>query len=319
MTGPGSVRTSRVCHPVRVTTAYLAAEDYESQLGEELAANGVKVTQRHDRLFITEDEPIAAAWAMNTWFDAEYLGVPSIREAADALRERQRSWAAYAPHHRGRAELITAKLPHVSAKALAIGAPAPNAPLGSWTLLSPGLMLAAAHCSSPFPNGVANLIEDRTGPPSRAYLKLWEAFLRVGRWPTPGERCLDLGASPGGWTWMLAHLGAYVTAVDKAPLDERVEGMPEVRFRSASAFSIEPESFGELDWLCSDVIAYPKRMYALVERWHRSGNVRNMIVSMKFQGETDHEIARAFASIEGSQLFHLHHNRHELTFALLRD
>ena len=85
------------------------------------------------------------------------------------------------------------------------------------------------------------------------------------------------------------------------------------------AFSIEPDSFGELDWLCSDVIAYPKRMYALVERWHRSGNVRNMIVSMKFQGETDHEIARAFASIEGSQLFHLHHNRHELTFALLRD
>ena len=316
---PGSVGTPRICHPGRVTTAYLAAHGYDSQLAEELAALGINVTQRHDRLFVTEDEPIDAAWSANTWFDAEYIGVPSIREAADALRERQRSWAAFAPQHRGRAELITAKLPHVSAKPLAMGAPAPSAPLGSWTLLTPGLMLAAARCSSPFPNGEVTFVEDREGPPSRAYLKLWEAFVRIGRWPQPAERCLDLGASPGGWTWTLASFGAYVTAVDKAPLAESVDALPEVRFRNASAFSIEPESFGNLDWLCSDVIAYPKRMFTLVERWHRAGNVRNMVVTVKFQGETDHEIAHAFSSIEGGRLFHLHHNRHELTFALLRD
>jgi 23S rRNA (cytidine2498-2'-O)-methyltransferase len=95
--------------------------------------------------------------------------------------------------------------------------------------------------------------------------------------------------------------------------------MPEVRHRIASAFSIEPESFGALDWLCSDVIAYPKRMLSLVERWNDAGNVRTMIVTVKFQGVTDHEIARAFAAIEGGRLFHMHHNRHELTFALLRD
>jgi len=35
---------------------------------------------------------------------------------------------------------------------------------------------------------------------------------------------------------------------------------------------------------------------------------------MKFQGETDQETARRFAAIPGSQLRHLHHNKHELTW-----
>ncbi|WP_457844104.1 SAM-dependent methyltransferase, partial [Staphylococcus aureus] len=78
---------------------------------------------------------------------------------------------------------------------------APTAPLGSWTLLAPDRMLAAARCSSPFPNGEVGFIEDKAGPPNRAYLKLWEALVRLRRWPQPGERCLDLGASPGGWTY----------------------------------------------------------------------------------------------------------------------
>ena len=93
------------------------------------------------------------------------------------------------------------QLPSVSAKPVPIGGVVPDAPLGSWTLLEPDLMLAAGDCSSPFPNGEARLVEDREGPPSRAYLKLYEAFVRLRRWPRAGETCLDLGASPGGWTW----------------------------------------------------------------------------------------------------------------------
>jgi 23S rRNA (cytidine2498-2'-O)-methyltransferase len=219
--------------------------------------------------------------------------------------------------HRGRAELIAARLPHVSAKPLAFATPAPVAPLGSWTLLAPGLMLAAGRCASPFPNGEVQFIEDRDGPPSRAYLKLWEAFVRVGRWPVAGELCLDLGASPGGWTWTLARLGARVIAVDKAPLDARVSARPNVEWREDSAFALDPLSFDRVDWLCSDVIGYPRRLLALVERWRGSGRVRNMVVTVKFQGETDHDAARAFAAIPGARLFHLHHNKHELTFALL--
>jgi 23S rRNA (cytidine2498-2'-O)-methyltransferase len=189
--------------------------------------------------------------------------------------------------------------------------------LGSWTLLAPDRLLAAAHCNAPFPNGEVTFVEDREGPPNRAYLKLWEALVRLGRWPQPGERCLDLGASPGGWTYVLAKLGAGVVAIDKAPLDPKVAAMPGVAWRGESAFALDPASVGSVDWVFSDVICYPARLLALVERWRASGLARNFVCTIKFQGETDHETAEAFAAIPGAQVLHLHNNKHELTFALL--
>jgi 23S rRNA (cytidine2498-2'-O)-methyltransferase len=301
-----------------VTVAYLSADGYETQLHDELRAAGITTTMRHGRLVLSDDPARSIAWAINTWLEVEYLPISSIREAGDALRQRGRNWAAYLPLHRGRGALIAERLPYVSARPLAMGAPAPTAPLGSWTLLTPNLMVAAARCTSAFPNGEAEFVEDRTGPPSRAYLKLWEAFVRLGRWPQPGERCLDLGASPGGWTWALAALGAHVIAVDKAPLDPSVSAQPNVEFRSQSAFALEPSTFGAVDWLCSDVIAYPQRTYALVQRWLTEGQVRNIVVTVKLQGETDHHVLGAFAGVDGATLTHLHHNKHELTFLLAR-
>jgi 23S rRNA (cytidine2498-2'-O)-methyltransferase len=180
----------------------------------------------------------------------------------------------------------------------------------------PDRLLAAGHCSSPFANGEVSFVEDKTGPPNRAYLKLWEALVRLRRWPRPGERCLDLGASPGGWTWVLARLGAEVIAVDKAPLDPRVAGMPGVSWRGESAFALDPASVGAVDWLCSDIVCYPARLLRLVETWRSAALVRNFVCTIKFQGETDHDSAAAFAAIPEAQVLHLHHNKHELTFLL---
>jgi 23S rRNA (cytidine2498-2'-O)-methyltransferase len=140
---------------------------------------------------------------------------------------------------------------------------------------------------------------------------LQEALVRFGRWPEPGETCLDLGAAPGGWTWVLASLGAAVTAVDKAPLAPAVAAMAGVTERHESAFALAPEP---VDWLCSDVIAYPDRMFALVRRWIEAGAARHIVCTIKFQGQTDHAAAEAFAAIQGGAVMHLFHNKHELTF-----
>jgi 23S rRNA (cytidine2498-2'-O)-methyltransferase len=244
------------------------------------------------------------------------LPVESVGKAAQALRDIQRNWAMYAPVHHRRAALIQERLPHVSAKPIVFPGAAPTAPLGSWTLLAPDRMLAAARCSSPFPNGEVAFVEDKTGPPNRAYLKLWEALVRLRRWPQPGERCLDLGASPGGWTYVLAKLGAHVVAIDKAPLDPKVAAMPGVEWRGESAFGLDPASIGPVDWLFSDVISYPSRLLRLIERWRESGLAKNFVCTIKFQGETDHATAAAFAAIPGAEVIHLHHNKHELTFML---
>ncbi len=299
-----------------MTTAYLAAEGFERQLDEELARNGTAVELQHGRLRISESPPVHAAWAANTCWDAKRIQVTSIDHATKELRARQRNWALYAPVDRGRAQLIANKLPHVAARPLELGEVAPDAPLGSWTLLERDLVLAARNCSSPFSHGVPRFTEDRTGSPSRANPKLREAFARLRRQPEPGDRCLDLGAAPGGWTWLLTLTGAQVLAVDRAPIDRALQQRPNVTFEQRSAFSLDPVERGHMYW-CSEVIAYPERLLELVSRWLSSGHVRNLVCTVKFQGPTDHEVAARFAALPGAQLFRLSNNRHELTCAVL--
>ncbi len=300
-----------------VMTAYLAAEGFEAQLEQELAEAGVPVRLRHGRLLLTDTDPIRSAWAANTWYDVVERTIDSIGNAATVLKGMQRNWAAYAPTHSGRLRLIAEKLPHVSAKPLALGSLGPTAPLGSFTLLTPTVLLAAAHCSSAFANGEVVFDEDRTGPPSRAYLKLVEAFVRLGRMPAAGDRCLDLGASPGGWTWYLQRLGAHVLAIDKAPLDPKVARLARVQWRGESAFGLDPRTVEPVEWLCSDIVAYPERLLRLVHTWVESSRARNIICTVKFQGVVDPAVVAELSAVAHGQLFHLHHNKHELTFARL--
>jgi 23S rRNA (cytidine2498-2'-O)-methyltransferase len=300
-----------------IASAYLAAEGFEADLQEELRLGGRRVSAWHGRLALSPDPPRPAAWALDIWTSPREIPAPSVKAAADALRAIQRNWSAYLAAHHRRGTLIAERLPPVKARPLVFPEAAPASHLGAWTLLAPDRLLASPTKTSPFVNGEVAFVEDREGPPSRAYLKLWEALTRLGRHPGPGERCLDLGASPGGWTWALAKLGAGVEAVDKAPLDPRVAAMPGVSVRAESAFALDPAKEPPADWLFSDVICYPARLLGLVRRWISAGAARNLVCTIKFQGSTDHAVAGEFAAIEGAVLFHGAHNKHELTFARL--
>jgi 23S rRNA (cytidine2498-2'-O)-methyltransferase len=294
-----------------IGSAYLAADGFESALAEELARRGVTISEWHGRLALSPDPPVHAAWALDIWTDPREIEAPTVKASADALRAMQRNWGSYGAAHHRRMALIQQRLPPVKAAPLAFPQTAPASHLGGWTLLAPNRLLASPTKCSPFVNGECQFIENHIGPPSRAYLKLWEALARFGRWPAAGETCLDLGASPGGWTWVLASLGAAVTAVDKAPLAANVAAMPGVTERLDSGWSVAPEP---VDWLFSDIIAYPKRLLDLVRRWIDAGAARHIVCSIKFQGPTDHDAAEAFAAIPGGQVIHLFHNKHELTF-----
>lgn len=291
-------------------TGYLAAEGYLEDLVTELG----NVAGIHGRLVFAEGPPRPAAWAQNIWYDPLRIPIRSIGDGAKALRAVQRNWALYAFHLHRRASLIEAELPPLKPKPLVFPSPPPAAPLGSWTLLEPDTIIAAARCASPFRHGEVTFAENKTAPPNRAYLKLWEAFTVLGMRPTDGDLCLDLGASPGGWSWVLHETGARVIAVDKAPLDTRIARLPRLEFRRESAFGLSPLAVPPIDWLCSDVVCYPQRLLNLVRAWIDSGRARRFVCTIKFQGATDHETARAFAAIPGSRLMHLFHNKHELTW-----
>jgi 23S rRNA (cytidine2498-2'-O)-methyltransferase len=299
---------------ILIRAAYLAPQGFTVQLAEELTRREVTIADWHGDLALSPDPPVRAAWAQNIWLAPQEHDIASIGAAATILRGMQRNWGGYAPDHMGRAALVSARLPPLKPKPVAFPQAAPTAHLGAWTLLAADRLLASPTQSSPWINGVPLFAEDRAGPPSRAYLKLWEILALLGTWPQPGERCLDLGASPGGWTFALARLGAVVVAVDRAPLDPAVAAMPRVTLRQASAFGIDPLAEAPVDWLFSDVIAYPARMLTLVRGWIDSGRARHVVCTLKFQGATDHDAAEAFAAIPGGQLRHLFHNKHELTF-----
>ncbi len=279
----------------------------------------MSITGWHGRLALSPDPPVPAAWSLNSWTSPREMPVPSIGMAADSLRAIQRNWGYLPFSHDSRAALITERLPRLRPRPLRFPCAAPAGHLGAWTMLGYDRMLVSPTQTSPFVNGEVAFEEDRSGPPSRAYLKLWEACMRAGVWPQPGETCLDLGAAPGGWTWAIASLGAQVTAVDRAPLDDAVVAMPGVTTRQESAFGIDPANEAELDWLFSDIVAYPARLLTLVQAWIASGRARRIICTLKFQGATDHDSAEAFAAIAGGRVLHLFHNKHELTFFWFRD
>ena len=270
------------------------------------------------RLFFTPQKAPNVFWQQNCWLEPFRLEFDSIAKAAAALRSIQRNWAACLGTQFRRGSLIASQLPPLNGKSRPFPWLLPTAPMGAWTLLDAHTMIASARCSSPFPGGAIEFAEDKTGPPSRAYLKLWEALVRLRRWPGPGERCLDAGASPGGWTWALARLGATVSAVDRAPLEERIAAMSGVEYIRHDAFTLKPKDIGPVDWLFCDVICYPPRLYEWIEQWLESGLCKNFVCTIKMQGGVtsgaDFQTPRRFAAIPGSAVVHLYHNKHELTW-----
>jgi 23S rRNA (cytidine2498-2'-O)-methyltransferase len=284
----------------------IAPRGFETVLEEEL---GGRTNEQFDRLFLVKGKQVPR-FAQNVWLKPQTFQIKSINEAAKHLRGIQRNWWLHSTHHHRRAELIKAQLPPLKPKPIEVMSAVPTAPLGSWTLLDEKTVLYSAECSSPFPDGEVEFIENKTEPPSRAYLKLWELFTLIGKHPKAGDKVVDLGSAPGGWTWVLDQLGCDVTSVDKAPLETKTQFSSRVNYLSESAFGLKPTE--DMQWMFSDVICYPERLLELVKKWEPL--VPNLVCTIKFQGETNFKTVDEFLKIPGSEIRHLSCNKHELTW-----
>jgi 23S rRNA (cytidine2498-2'-O)-methyltransferase len=291
-----------------IKTAYLAPLGYEDLLFKELS----NVIATYGRLALCEGLPINPCWAQNIWFDAQISPISSIGDAAKTLRALQRNWWPYEFQLYRRMKLIQEKLPNISPKPLDFLRPVPNSPLGSWTLIDEHTLLYASRCQSPMPNGEWNFNEDKQNPPSRAYLKLWELFARTGVYPQKNDSCLDLGASPGGWTWVLSKLSKKVLAFDKSPLDASIMALPNVEYIAQDAFKIKLSDYPEANWVLSDVVCYPDKLYDFICDLLSNFPNKNYVFTIKFQGD-DHSAVERFKNLPGT-LLHLSHNKHELTW-----
>ena len=171
-----------------IKSAYLAAEGLMDPLLNELEG----VTSVHDQLILSTQPAKNAFWAQNVWRNPQFLNIKSINDAANQLKALQRNWCLYSYTLHRRAQLILEKLTPINSKPICFPSSISAYPLGSFTLLDENTLLASADCSSPFPNGEAHFIEDKNGPPNRAYLKLYEALTLSGIIPKSGDFCVDV-------------------------------------------------------------------------------------------------------------------------------
>jgi 23S rRNA (cytidine2498-2'-O)-methyltransferase len=210
-------------------TAYLAPEGLEQDLEREILRHSdLKIHHHMERLFIVVGPAKRLAFAQQTWANPQCEEIESISQAAKLLRSRGKLWAPYSHTLHRRMTLIQEQLPKIHSEPQVFPQPAPDRRLGAWTLQDETTLWFSAETDSPYPLGEVNFAEDKSAP-SRAYLKLWEFFTLTGQRPKPQETCLDLGSSPGGWTWVLAGLGCQVLSIDKAPLAAEVSTLSNVQ------------------------------------------------------------------------------------------
>lgn len=314
---------------------YLAFPDQADFLVAELqerfgiSSHVISKARRYQNLFIFDSESLPEIlhgpkpqavpyWCSTALLEPVEISFNSIGEAASALKSIQRSWAPYLTTSFRRGQLIQEKLPYMNLKPRQFPFKVPDSVAGLYSLTDQNNLIASGKTTSPFPAGLIQFQEDHENPPSRAYLKLQEALTHsqafFQRMPQEGQRCLDAGACPGGWTWVLVQLGCQVLSVDRSPLSPQLMAHPLVSFQKHDAFTMAPQELGAFDWIFSDVICYPSRLLEWIHRWLESGLCPNMICTIKMQGKIDWNLVDEFASIPNSQVLHLHYNKHELTW-----
>ncbi len=163
--------------------------------------------------------------------------------------------------------------------------------------------------------------------PSRSTMKLAEAFMTLleegerDNILRAGQRAVDLGAAPGGWTWQLVHRGLRVTAIDNGPLRDSVMATEMVEHLKADGFTWRPQR--PVDWMVCDMVEQPSRIASLMAEWIATGKCRHTIFNLKLPMkrrveavEQCRELIRKRLNSVGPfdlRIKHLYHDREEVT------
>ena len=186
------------------------------------------------------------------------------------------------------------------------------------------LAIADPRDASPWPLGIPRL-KMHPDAPSRSALKLEEALLTLldaderERLLRPGMRAADLGAAPGGWTWVLTRHGLRVSAVDNGPLRAHLFDTGLVEHLRADGFRWHPAA--SLDWMVCDMVEQPSRVAARMAEWFREGWCRHAVFNLKLPMKKRWQETRLcldrFAAEAGKPLTvrarQLYHDREEIT------
>jgi 23S rRNA (cytidine2498-2'-O)-methyltransferase len=184
--------------------------------------------------------------------------------------------------------------------------------------------------SSDWPMGIARL-RMPSGSPSRSTLKLAEALTQFldekerAQRLAPGMTAIDLGASPGGWTWQLVQRGLMVIAVDNGAMDAALLETGQVKHRRDDGFHYRPAE--PVDWMVCDMVEGPAKIARLASQWIAQGwcaeSIFNLKLPMKKRWEEVERCRGIVDEVLGGggyylRIKHLYHDREEVTAYLAR-
>lgn len=197
-------------------------------------------------------------------------------------------------------------------------------------IVEPGEWLVGQHRAvaipSRFPGGVCVEYEPRDVV-SRAYWKMKEALAWSQLPVAPGDRCVEIGSSPGGSAEALLSAGLVVRGIDPAEMDERLLQHPRFTHIRKRASDLKRREFRDVRWLVVDSNLEPPRTLKMVEDivTHREVHIRGLLVTLKLP---DWELAQhipeyvervrswGYRYVRARQLAF---NRHELCVAALTE
>jgi 23S rRNA (cytidine2498-2'-O)-methyltransferase len=181
--------------------------------------------------------------------------------------------------------------------------------------------------SSPFYMGIPRLKFPRSAP-SRSTLKLEEAFFiflsqkERETFLREGMTAVDLGASPGGWSYQFVRRNIYVTAIDNGPMDKALMQTELVNHIKTDGFTYVPKSSS--DWMVCDIADQPMRIAKLAGKWIQEGWCRHTIFNLKLpmkkrypEVKACEEVIRKMLDDSGIRyslsIKQLYHDREEVT------
>ncbi|MBW8312549.1 MAG: 23S rRNA (cytidine(2498)-2'-O)-methyltransferase RlmM [Rhizobium sp.] len=195
------------------------------------------------------------------------------------------------------------------------------------------LLLAGNHAllgsadpkdASPWPLGVPRL-RAHADAPSRSALKLEEALMCLltpkerEEFLQPGMNAADLGAAPGGWSWVLARRHIRVAAIDNGPLAQSALDTGVIEHIRADGFRWQP--LKPLDWMVCDMVESPAKVADRMATWFREGwckrAIFNLKLPMKKRWDETRDCLQHFVDHAGRPLTlrakQLYHDREEIT------
>ncbi len=285
---------------------------FSDELVKELSLSKSKIIYSDEKIFLVDRLVQKPIWAQDWWPETQ----PYLVENKSAAVKTLKAHANFGHYHSCEdskiAKGLLKEIKNLDKKRIEQNSTF-RFNYFSWTAKDNLLLL----CEKPFsryPAGWHEFNEDKSFPPNRAYLKLWELFT-VNKIPTnKNDTVIDLGSSPGGWSWVLSQYFKKVYSVDRADLARNIKNIPNIEHYVGDAFKVSCDQFKDCNWLFSDIICTPIKTYELIQYWMINSNVKNFVCTIKFKGDCDFEIIKKLSQIEGSKIIHLYQNKNEVTW-----